>query len=273
MPASKLRTIILVSYLVIIAVIPTAAFVLSKTFNTSSSASNRAPSIKKQITTKLEASGSSILDEEGVAGEDLSAAPSPQGSASPSASPTSESDLLVSGPTMSFSITSQGRPVGGDQSNQVFVGVYEGSQSGSTALTTGGSPTYLVSSTVSVPASGVYQNFSLAGLSIGKTYTVFLKGQAQIATSSAFLMRPGNSALNNGFALYLTTGDVNDDNTINQADYNILTAYFGVTRASSNWNPILDFNNDGIINGFELGMVSKNMAKTGTSGTFVTSTP
>lgn len=243
-----MRMIILASFLVVIAIIPVAAFLLSQNFKSSSSANATQTVVKKPISKTQDATKSgSILDEPGAE------TPIDGGDASPSPSPSPTT--TVSGPTLGFKLSAEGRS-SGDQSNKVFVGIVQGSSSGAT-------PNYLLSFTVDVPSSGDYNQISLAGLTPGTSYTAYLKGQAQIATSSAFLMLPSTSTLNNGFALKLTTGDVNDDNVINQADYDIVRAYFGTTRASNNWNPILDFNLDGIVNGFELGMISNRIGATG----------
>lgn len=260
MSPTRVRTIILAGFLIVITIIPVAAFVLSQNFRSSSSAAS--PSVvKKPVTKTQDASKSgSILDQPG--------AETPVDGANPSTSPSPSASADVTGPTLSFKINADARP-SRDQSNKVFVGISQGTQTSTT-------PNYLLSFTVDVPASGEYNQVSLAGLTPGTNYTAYLKGQAQIATSSAFLMMPNVSTLNNGFALNLVTGDVNDDNVINQADYDIVKAYFGTTRASNNWNPILDFNLDGVVNGFELGVISNRIgstgATTGTSGPWI-STP
>lgn len=254
MSPTKVRTIILASFLVVITIIPVVAFVLSQNFRSSSSA-NATPSTIKSSTTKTQVASKSgsILD---IPGAETPIDGLPEQTPSPSPSAAS----VISGPTLGFKVSAEGRTTG-DQTNKVFVGITQGNTPSST-------PNYLLSFTVDVPTSGEFNQISLAGLTPGTSYTAYLKGQAQIATSSAFLMLPSTSTLNNGFALKLTTGDVNDDNVINQADYDIVRAYFGTTRASSNWNPILDFNLDGIINGFELGMISNRIGQTGaTTGT------
>lgn len=251
MSATRVRTIILAGFLIIITVIPVAAFLISKNFRTNSSAATPNLVQKPIIKTQEASKSGSIVDLPGAETPVDGLNPTP----SPSATPTSE----ISGPSLSFRIAADARP-SGDQSNKLFVGISQGSA-------TSNNPNYLLSFTVDVPPSGTYDQISLAGLTPGTTYMAYLKGQAQLATSSAFLMTPTVSTLNNGFPLHLITGDVNSDNVINQADYDIVRAYFGTTKASNNWNPILDFNLDGVINGFELGVISNKVGTVGSTST------
>lgn len=173
-------------------------------------------------------------------------------------------DNLAFGPTLSFKVTLEGRPVGKNAA-KLFVGI----ASGTPAKT----PTYLLSFTVDLPDSGEFSGLSLAGLNPGSVYTAYLKGPVQLATSSAFTMAPNVSSLNNSLPLTLLTGDLNQDNIINSADYTIAKNAYGSTSASSNWNPAADFNLDGVVNNVDLGYILKNFSQTGTSGTWYSPPP
>lgn len=258
MSPARLRTFILLGYLVLIAVVPTGVFVLSKSFNSSSSAA-KPNSTYVQPVTKKEASASASKLKTTPKGE--SQTNEEESSASEDASV--DTSNAVTGPTLNFRIKSEGRPAG-DQSNKVFLGITQGQVSATTQ--------YLLTFTVDVPKNGEYKGVVLSGLTPGTTYTAYIKGQAQIATSSAFLMRSTQTDLNNGLALNLITGDLNDDNQITQADYDICKAYMNATSSSSNWFALADFNLDGVINTIDLAVISRNIAKVGQSGTWV-STP
>lgn len=181
--------------------------------------------------------------------------------ATDSSSPTIASSF---GPTLSLKILLEGRSLN-NQKTKLFVGILEG-------LAPSFNPKFLLTFMVDVPAGGSYGNLSLAGLSVGTNYTAILKGSAQIATSSAFVMSPTESKLNNGVAISLTAGDLNDDNIINVADYSIIQSSYGATASSPNWNENADLNKDGIINTFDTAYVLKNLGKVGDSGVWTSTT-
>lgn len=172
-------------------------------------------------------------------------------------SPSSPTIATSFGPTLSFKAILEGRP-SGNQATRMFVGVVEGS------LTQ--NPKFLLSFTVDLPKSGEYGNLSLAGLNPGSSYTALLKGSAQIATSSAFLMAPTVTHLNSGQPVTLLSGDLNDDNVINSADYSI-------AQKSLGQGGVADLNLDGIINTFDLSIIAKNMGQTGASGAWTSPLP
>lgn len=165
------------------------------------------------------------------------------------------------GPTLNFKLKIGGRPEG-KQATDLFLGVAEGNPTNN--------PTYLLSFNVDVPDSGEYKGLSLAGLTQGSKYTAYLKARAQIATTSAFLLKPSVTDIG---VLNLLTGDLNEDNIINSADYSIIKGAFGTNSKSKNWNQIADFNLDGVINNFDLIIVIKNFNKTGQSGPYFSTTP
>ncbi len=158
----------------------------------------------------------------------------------------------------------EGRPPG-NQTTKLFVGILEGT------LTT--NPKFLLSFSVDLPSSGQYSQLSLAGLNPGSTYTALLKGSAQIAASSTFIMSPTVTNLNNGEPVSLLSGDLNDDNVVNSADYSIARKALGATSISSNWNENADLNIDGVVNTIDLSVISKNIGQTGASGAWTSPIP
>lgn len=170
---------------------------------------------------------------------------------------------LAFGPTLNFSVTLEGRPKD-KQASKAFVGI----ASGTTAL----SPTYILTFTVDIPNNGIFKGLSLAGLNSGSIYTVYIKGAAQIDSSLTFTMDPSETNLNEGKALALISGDLNEDNVINSADYTIARNLYGTTPSSANWNERADFNRDNIINNWDLLYINNNFGKIGSSGTWI-STP
>ncbi len=164
------------------------------------------------------------------------------------------------GSTLSFKIASEARPQG-KQATKLFIGLSEG------AATT--NPKYILSFVLNIPDDGSYKGLSLAGLDQGKKYTAYLKGEAQIATSSGFAVLPTPIDLG---SLSMLTGDVNEDNKIDDADYGIVKSALGTRSTSSNWNPNLDFNLDGVVNSLDLGIITRNLGKIGASGAWYSST-
>lgn len=185
---------------------------------------------------------------------------------SPDTTNTSSSPTIADtyGPTLSLKVTLEGRPQT-NQATRLFVGILEGN------LTS--NPKFLLSFTIDLPASGQYSGLSLAGLNSGTRYTALLKGSAQIATSSAFTMSPTTTRLNNNEALIMLSGDLNEDNTINSADYSIAQKRMGTTPKSANWNSNADFNKDDVINSLDLSIITKNMGKSGASGAWTSPIP
>ncbi len=168
------------------------------------------------------------------------------------------------GPTLSLKAVLEGRPAN-SQTTKLFVGIVEG--------TITANPKFLLSFTVDLPASGQYTGLSLAGLNPGTKYTALLKGSAQIANSVNFTMSPAITNLNEGETVNLTSGDLNDDNTVTQADYVIAQKALGATIRSSNWNEIADLNKDGIVNLFDLSIINKNLNQVGASGVWTSPIP
>lgn len=189
--------------------------------------------------------------------QNVSPAPLPSSSTTPSLASSY-------GPTFSFKTLLDGRPAN-NQATRMFVGIIEGSLTAN--------PKFLLSFTVDLPASGEYSNISLAGLNPGSKYTALLKGSAQIATSSAFIMSPSISNLNGGKPINLLSGDLNDDNVINSADYSIAQKALGATSSSLNWNENADLNKDGTVNAFDLSIIAKNMGIAGASGSWTSPLP
>lgn len=239
--------IILVSIAILVLLIPAGTYAMSLRFKSTSSASgiNNKTDVPKEVpkTPPLDDLKTSLAQKTGV--DTASPSPTPQ--------PTPE---VFFGPTLKFKFSLEGRP-SGKQATKMFVGIASGRPA------TGTTPQYILSYQVDVPDSGAYDNLSLAGLTQGSTYTAYLKGPVQLATSSAFLLNP---TINDLGTVKLITGDVNQDNVINNLDYDLVKAKIGATPKSSNWNPNFDFNLDSIINSWDLGIISAHLGKTGESG-------
>lgn len=158
------------------------------------------------------------------------------------------------GPTLSLKASLEGRPQN-KQAIKLFVGIMEGQLASN--------PKFLLSFSVDLPDNGVYSNLSLAGLSPGTKYTALLKGKAQIATSSAFIMSPTVTNLNEGQAVNMLSGDLNEDNAVTAADLSI----------AQSGNKLADFNQDGVVNAFDFAIITKNLGQVGASGTWTSPLP
>lgn len=174
---------------------------------------------------------------------------------------STDSATLLLGPQLTFKIIMEGRPLI-NQAAKVFLGIASGQPVNN--------PKYLLSFLLDVPANGIYKELALSGLEQGTTYTAYLKGPAQIATSSTFVAKMAPTDLG---TLQMLTGDVNEDNIINTLDANILKNAFGSIPTSPKWNPNLDFNVDERINSLDLALITKNMNKIGASGSWYSTAP
>lgn len=258
---SKRDRIIIASILILALLIPTGTYVLSLRFKTQSSASqynSPVTSAKPNPTTSSKLQDA--LDR--LAQSEKS---NETGTQTTTDTGEDESDLtdsqLILGPTLGFSIIVQGRPLD-NQTTKAFLGIAAGQPTAR--------PTYLLSFMVNVPASGSFDGISLSGLDTGQTYTAYLKGESQIATSSSFVVKATPTSL---AALNLLTGDVNEDNVIDNLDYNLVKAAIGSNPASSKWNPLFDFNLDNVINSWDLNIVLSNLGKIGASGAWYSYSP
>ena len=243
-------------YIFVVISIPVGAYLVSQNQTVKSSASEVKKTIVKNTPFPTQSPAKNLLDNsESLLNSDASSTPSPEPS----------STIATSfGPTLSLKANLEGRPAQ-NQTTKLFVGIVEGDLSTNSK--------FLLSFTVDLPTDGSYNNLSLAGLNSGTKYTALLKGSAQIATSSAFIMSPTVSNLNDGQPVNLLTGDLNEDNVINSSDYNIALKALGASSASSNWNQLADFNKDGVINIFDLNIISKNLGQVGASGAWTSPLP
>lgn len=251
---STLRSRLLLGiYIFVVLSIPVGAYLASQTQNIKSNAQE---TIVKNPPKSTTSGAKELLSTSESSFPTLNTLPSP--------SPEDSSPTVASsfGPTLSLSALLEARPIS-DQSTKLFVGILEGGASSN--------PRFILSFSVDLPSSGKYDNLSLAGLTAGNTYTALLKGTSQIATSSAFVMSPTVTSLNEGQALNLLSGDLNEDNTINSSDYSIIQKAFGSISSSDNWNESADFNKDGRVNSFDLAVVTRNLGKTGATGIWTSS--
>lgn len=250
---STLKTRLLLGvYVFILLSIPAGAFLASENQTTKSKANETVTKPIVKVTPKPATSPAKEL---------LSASQS-----NSSTSPTDDSPTIANnfGPTLSLKTALEGRPQA-NQSTKLFVGIMEGNISSN--------PKFLLSFSVDLPESGEYSNLSLAGLTSGSSYTAILKGVSQIATASAFVMSPTVTNLNSGGVVNMLSGDLNEDNVINNVDYSIAKAALNSTSTSSTWNANADLNSDGVVNLFDLIIISRNNGQVGATGAWTSPIP
>lgn len=251
------QRLLLITYIIIILSIPVGTYLISQ-YQTIRSRAEEPKSTTQPVVRITPIPESSSKSDSTL--EDLlkiTSTPSPEATSSPTIATSF-------GPTLSFKITIEGRPKE-NQAEKVFVGVFEGD------LVT--NPKFLLTFSVDVPASGEYGNLSIAGLNPGSKYTALLKGRGQIAKAATFIMSPAESKLNGDQALNLVSGDLNEDNIINTADYSIAQKAFNSTPTISNWNKNADINGDGVVNIFDISIITKNLGQVGDSGVWVSPVP
>lgn len=266
---SKVQIIALIGFLIVLISIPISFSMVKQTQIFSSKASEQKKvSTNSAFTTATKQrpvpSNSPLTDLQKLIQESGGVIETPFPTPTASADIISNSGTNLSfGPTLNFKAVLEGRPAD-DQSDKMFVGI----ASGTTAL----NPTYLLTFTVDIPKDGIFKGLSLAGLNPGSVYTVYLKGTSQIDSASTFTMNPNETNLDDLKGIVLISGDLNEDNVINAADYTIARNLFGITPLSANWNPRADINKDNIINNWDLLYINNNFGKVGASGTWI-STP
>lgn len=252
--------IIIIAFIVLVIAIPIGSYAIS--WRIRASQTGQSQGYNQAVT--AESSSSATKKKVSRSKSDLDKASNKSGSADTEKEGVESSAKVSFGPTLDFSILIEGRPKD-NYTTKLFVGIAEGKP---TAI-----PKYLLQFNVDVPKTGVFTGMSLQGLDEGKTYSAYLKGPAQIATASAFTLNASANKLNSGTALQLLTGDLNEDNTINTADYSIAKAALGANPSFANWNANIDFNLDGVINAFDLAFITKNFGKSGLSGAWYSPTP
>lgn len=234
-------------YVFLLLSIPAGAYLASQSQNPNASAKNNADRNLNQTDQNAGINSSTAL-------KDLQTLSTPQTpSLTPTANPTAETSTNF-GPIMDFILRLEGRPTN-KESAKVFVGIAEGEITNS--------PKYLLTFSVNLPDDGRYPNLSLAGLTAGNRYSAYLKGPAQIATASAFTMSAFTTHLNDSNPLVCLSGDVNDDNVINDADLTI----------AKSGNQTADFNLDGLVNSLDFALITKNSGKLGAGGVWTSQPP
>lgn len=259
--------LIIVAIIIITILIPTGAYVMSLRFKTQSQAQEYNGPVTQS---KTEATTSSKLKEaldrlnqtqnQTSVGSGITSGAQTQTGTDDNTVSVSNAQLVL-GPILGFSLLLQGRPLD-NQSTKAFLGIAPGQPTTK--------PTYLLSFMVSIPTSGSFDGISLSGLNTGTTYTAYIKSEAQIATSSAFVVKTTPTNLG---ALNLLTGDVNEDNVIDILDYNLVKTAIGLTPSSPTWNPLYDFNLDNVINSWDISIILANLNKIGASGAWYSYTP
>lgn len=252
------QRILLGIYIFIVISIPIGAYLASQATQVNSKASETP---RKTITKEPKSSSSPAQYLQNLASLKSGAA----SLTNPTPSPEPQTTIATSyGPTMTAKVRIDGRP-STNESSRLFIGIISGTNTQS--------PQYLLSFTIDLPNSGSFDNLSLAGLTVGSTYTAVLKGDAQIATSSAFVMSPSVTNLNSGIPISMLSGDLNQDNVINSTDLQIAHAALGSTSKSSKWNATADLNKDGIVNNLDIAIINKNIGQVGATGTWQSTPP
>lgn len=160
------------------------------------------------------------------------------------------------GPMLTFNIKKESVAKDRQAEPKIFVGIATGQATKN--------PQYLLSFTVEVVADGSpKEDLSIAGLTVGDTYTAYIKSQTSLTASTTFSAKPTTTNLG---TVNLLVGDINEDNLIDQKDRDILMKAYGSRPGSTNWNEIADFNWDQVINAADLAYITKNMNKDGASG-------
>lgn len=259
------QIIALVGFLILVAAIPFGMLLVkqSQIFSSKAAGPQVAPIIPQVATTPKEVPATSPM---GALEKYLStAAATIAPSATPTPAPASTAAVSF-GPTLDFTINIEGRPNGHEAINNIFVGIAPGA-------TSSARPNFLLSFTVNVGDSGKYSGLSLAGLDPSSIYTAYIKGPGQIDSAATFSLGPAVTKLNGGQPITLLSGDVNDDDTVNTADYGIVKGLLGKKTGDPDFNPRADFNGDGIINILDLAYITKNFGKTGVSGPWYSPVP
>lgn len=246
-------------FIFVILSIPVASYLVSEYKNTTKGTQDKKTTQKApKVTPKSSLSPAKQLLDLAKDNKE-SSSPTP----SPSPTPSSPTIATAYGPTLSLKVTLDGRPKE-KWSTRLFVGIIDGELSQN--------PKFLLSFSIDLPDSGEYSQLSIAGLSAGSRYTALLKGSSQIAKASEFTMAPTVTYLNSGEAINLLSGDLNEDNVINSADFSIARKALGSSSQSANWNENIDLNRDGIINIFDISIITRNIGQIGASGAW-TSAP
>lgn len=258
------QRVLLITYIIVILSIPLGTYLISQYQTIQSRAEELKPTTQPVVRITPVPESVSSGDLTNLSKSDSTLEDLLKITPTPSPEATSPTIATSFGPTLSFKITIEGRSKE-SYAEKVFVGVFEGD------LVT--NPKFLLTFLVDVPASGEYGNLSIAGLNPGSKYTALLKGSGQIAKASTFIMSPAESKLNEDQALNLVSGDLNEDNIINTADYSIAQQAFHSTPKVSNWNKNADINSDGVVNIFDISIIIKNLGQVGDSGVWVSPIP
>lgn len=101
--------------------------------------------------------------------------------------------------------------------------------------------------------------FTLTNVPAG-TYTLGIKG-AQWLRRDTPVDTTGGSV--SGLSVFLLSGDINNDNQVTTADYDILNAAYGSTPGSPKWNAAADLDGSGRVNALDYALLQGNLGKTG----------
>jgi probable HAF family extracellular repeat protein len=94
----------------------------------------------------------------------------------------------------------------------------------------------------------------------GGSYAVAVKGDRWLQKVVSVDSREGDVS---GVAVTLLPGDINGDNSVDGADFELLAEAYQSAPGTSSWNPRADLNCDGRVNIFDLGLMADGYGKTG----------
>ncbi len=260
---SNKHKIILATLVLLVVTIPISAFVVSYRLRASVNSKASSDVVTQDLSIKPIVENptpeKTLLDQ---LKEDLaSPTPSPEKADEDTTISTSSTDdtggtTLNLGPTLTFNIKKESVPKDRQAEPKIFVGLATGQVTKN--------PQYLLSFTVEVIADGSpKEDLSITGLTVGDTYTAYIKSQTSLTASTTFTVKPAESNIG---TVNLLVGDLNDDNLIDSKDRDILMKAYGSRPGSAKWNEVADLNWDQVINTSDLAYITKNMNKDGASG-------
>jgi hypothetical protein len=94
----------------------------------------------------------------------------------------------------------------------------------------------------------------------GGSYALAVKGDRWLRKVVSVDSHEGDVS---GLEVTLVPGDINGDNTVDGADFELLAEAYQSAPGTSGWNPRADLNCDGKVNIFDLGLLADGYGKTG----------
>jgi len=102
--------------------------------------------------------------------------------------------------------------------------------------------------------------FAVEGVTPG-TYDLRVKGMHTLANRRTDLtLATGDNTVDMGTLL---EGDADNDNDVDATDASLVNVAFGSVPGHSNWDPRADLNEDGLVNGVDMGLLAANFGRAG----------